>query len=115
MARIKRGVITRYKHKKILGLAKGYRMTKNRLIKVATEAVLHAGEYAFAGRKQRKRQFRRLWIIRINAALRAVGLKYSEFVHLLKKNNVLVDRKIWSYLAQQPTLFLNAVKALQEK
>jgi large subunit ribosomal protein L20 len=114
MVRIKRGVITRAKHKKVLDLAKGYRMTKNRLIKVATEAVLHAGEYAFAGRKQRKRQFRRLWIIRINAALRQVGLKYSEFIHLLKKNNVLVDRKIWSYLAQQPTLFERAIKSLKE-
>lgn len=115
MARVKRGVVSRAKHKKILSLAKGYRMTKHKLIKVATEAVLHAGEYAFAGRKQRKRQFRRLWIVRINAALRAVGLKYSEFVHLLKQNNVLVDRKIWSFLAQQPTLFEQAIKSLREK
>ncbi|MFA6421563.1 MAG: 50S ribosomal protein L20 [Patescibacteria group bacterium] len=114
MVRIKRGVITRAKHKKVLELAKGFRMTKSRLIKVATEAVLHAGEYAFAGRKQRKRQFRRLWIIRINAALRLGGLKYSEFIHLLRKNNVLVDRKIWSYLAQQPTLFERAIKSLKE-
>lgn len=114
MSRIKRGVISHSKHKKTLGLAKGYRMTKNRLIKVASEAVLHAGEYAFAGRKQRKRQFRRLWILRLNAALRALDLKYSQFINILKKKQIILDRKILAHLALDEKIFAKLVKAIQE-
>lgn len=114
MTRVKRGVTTQKKHKKVLNLAKGYRMTKNRLYKVAKEAVLHAGEYAFAGRRQRKRQLRRLWIQQINAGLRTMGMKYSKFMHLLKKKNVLLDRKILAYFANQPKLFKSLVEQIKK-
>ena len=99
MVRIKGGVITRARHKKVLKLAKGYWMTRHQQFKKAKEAVLHAGENAFAGRKQKKRNFRRLWIIRINAALRQLGLKYSQFINLLKNKKIGVDRKILAQIA----------------
>ncbi len=114
MTRVKRGVTTQKRHKKVLHLAKGYRMTRNRLYKVAHEAVLHAGEYAFAGRRQRKRQTRRLWIQQINAALRTLGLKYSAFIHLLKKKNIGLDRKILAYLVHRPKLFKSLVEKINE-
>lgn len=94
MARIKRGTISRQKHKKTLGLAKGYRGTRSKLIKTAHEAVLHADKYAFHGRKRRKRDIRRLWITRINGALEEKGYSYSKFVNGLKTNNIQIDRKI---------------------
>lgn len=114
MARIKRGVVSHGKHKKLLELAKGYRMTRNRLIKVASEAVLHAGEYAFQGRKQRKREMRSLWIVRINAALNKLGMKYSAFIHTMKEKKVEVDRKILSVLAQNEKTFGAFVKELKK-
>jgi len=114
MSRVKRGVTSHQKHKKILELAKGYRMTKNRLYKVAKEAVLHAGEYAFAGRKHRKRQLRRLWITRINAALLPFDLKYSRFIHLLKDKNILLDRKILSLVAQDESFFKRLVAKIKQ-
>ncbi len=92
--RVKTGTVRRRKHKKILAQAKGYRMTRSRLIKKAKEAVLHAGEYAFAGRKLRKRDFRRLWITRINAGLSESTLSYSQFIAGLKKTKIELDRKI---------------------
>jgi large subunit ribosomal protein L20 len=92
--RVKTGTIRRRKHQKILTQAKGYRMTRSRLIKKAKEAVLHAGEYAFAGRKLRKRDFRRLWITRINAGLSDSNLSYSQFISGLKKAKIELDRKI---------------------
>lgn len=82
------------RHRKLLDKAKGYRMTKHRLVKAASEAVLHAGQYAYAGRKLRRRQLRRLWITRINIALREAGLTYSTFIPGLKKANITLDRKI---------------------
>ncbi len=96
MARAKTGKVRRKRHKKILKLAKGFRGTNNRLIKRAKEAVLHAGQYAYVGRKQRKRNFRRLWIMRINAGLTAIDadLNYSRFIHALKENNVNINRKM---------------------
>lgn len=96
--RIKRGVTSHKKHKKLLRMVKGYRMTKHRLVKVAREAALHAGQYAYAGRKKRKTDFRRLWIIRISQAVRATGLSYSKFIAKLKKAKVELDRKILSDL-----------------
>jgi large subunit ribosomal protein L20 len=114
MARIKRGVVTHRKHRKVLQLAKGYRMTKNRLIKVANEAVLHAGEYAFAGRKHRKRQLRRLWILRLNAALSQLDLKYSSFISLLKKQKVNLDRKMLAFFAKDQALFAQIVKEIKK-
>lgn len=112
MARVKRGITTHAKHKKVLKLTKGYRMTRRRLIKVAREAALHAGEYAYRGRKQKKRDFRRLWIIRINGALANLGLSYSQFIVGLKKTKIELDRKI---LAELVTSDFNTFKKVVEK
>ena len=98
MARVKRGIESRRKHKKLLSLTKGYRGTRSKLIKVAHESALHAGEYAFAGRKNKKRDFRRLWITRISEAAKQEGVSYSKFVAGLSKNNIKIDRKILSDL-----------------
>lgn len=96
--RIKRGITSHKKHKKLLKAVKGYRMTKHRLVKVAKEAYLHAGQYAYSGRKIRKRDFRRLWITRISAAVRRFGINYSQFIALAKKQNIIIDRKVLSHL-----------------
>jgi large subunit ribosomal protein L20 len=104
--RVKRGVNTHAKHKKIFQANKGYRMTKRRLIKVAKEAYLHAGEYAFAGRKQKKRDFRSLWILRISEAVRIQGLSYSVFINKLKSAKIELDRKILANLvSEKPETF----------
>ncbi|MDP2649311.1 MAG: 50S ribosomal protein L20 [bacterium] len=92
--RIKRGVVSRRKHNKLLESTKGFKGTKSRLTKVAHEAALHAGQYAFHGRKLRKRDFRALWITRIGAAAKQEGISYSVFINKLKKNNIELDRKI---------------------
>lgn len=114
MVRIKGGVKTRARHKKVLKLAKGYWMTRNKQFKKAKEAVLHAGEYAFMGRKLRKRDFRQLWIIRMNAALRGLGTKYSVFINSLKTNKIELDRKILSQLAvEHPGIFKKIVEKAQ--
>ena len=114
--RVKRGVTTHAKHKKIFRANKGYRMTKRRLIRVAKESYLHAGEYAFEGRKNRKRDFRRMWISRISEAVRSNGLSYSMFVNKLKAANINVDRKILANLiVENPEAFmevLNKVKSV---
>ena len=96
--RVKRGVTSHANHKKIDRANKGYRMTKRRLTKVAKEAYLHAGEYAYAGRKLRKREFRRLWITRISETVRQNGLSYNAFISKLKANNIEVDRKVLANL-----------------
>lgn len=98
MARVKRGVVSRRKHKKLLGITKGFRGTKSKLIKVAHEASLHQGEYAFHGRKRKKRDFRQLWITRIGEAAKQEGVSYSVLMNALKKANVMLDRKILSEL-----------------
>jgi len=104
--RVKRGFTRRQAHKKVLARTKGFRMTRHRLYKVAREADLHAGQYAYAGRKIRKRDMRRLWITRINAALKEFGLSYSRFVNLLKKAKIEIDRKILADLVvSQPSIF----------
>lgn len=115
--RIKTGPSSRRKHKKLLSQAKGYRMTRHRLVKVASEAVLHAGAYAFVGRKNRKRDFRRLWIIRINAALSEFNISYSKFIAGLKKQKIEIDRKILANLAiSDPSTFKKIVeKVLKNK
>lgn len=106
MVRVKAGVQTRKTHKKTLKLAKGYWMSRRKQIKKATEAVLHAGEYAFHGRKRRKRNFRSLWIVRMNAALREHGVTYSSFTNKLKSKNIGLDRKILAQLAtEHPNVF----------
>ena len=112
--RVKRGLTSHAKHKKIFLANKGYRMTKRRLIKVAKEAYLHAGEYAFAGRKNRKRDFRQLWITRIGEAIKLRGLNYNGFIHKLKENNIELDRKSLSYLVtEHPEAFAAVVDELQ--
>lgn len=99
MARVKRGVTSHAKHKKLLESAKGYRGGRSKNIKEATSATLHAGEYAFAGRKQKKRQFRRLWILQLGNAVRAEDMSYSSFMSALKTKNIKLDRKILAELA----------------
>jgi large subunit ribosomal protein L20 len=104
--RVKRGVTTHAKHKKLFRANKGYRMTKNRLVRVAKEQYLHSGEYAFAGRKNRKRDIRQLWISRISEAVRLNGLSYSVFVNKLKSANIEIDRKILANLiVENPEAF----------
>lgn len=98
--RVKRGIVSHRKHKKLLESVAGYRMTKHRLVKVAKEAQLHAGQYAYDGRKKRKSNFRRLWITRISNALSTKGLSYSSFIAKLKKANIALDRKILANLLQ---------------
>jgi len=95
MPRVKRGVTARAKHKKILKAAKGYRGRRKNVYRVAKQAVMKAGQYAYRDRRQKKRQFRALWIARINAAAREAGLTYSRFMNGLKKSSVEVDRKFF--------------------
>ncbi|WP_341327858.1 50S ribosomal protein L20 [Methylotuvimicrobium sp. KM2] len=99
MARVKRGVTARARHKKILKQAKGYYGARSRVYRVAKQAVIKAGQYAYRDRKQKKRQFRALWIVRINAAARLCGMSYSRFINGLNKANVVVDRKVLADLA----------------
>ena len=99
MPRVKRGVTARAKHKKVLALAKGYRGRRKNVYRVAKQAVMKAGQYAYRDRRQKKRQFRTLWIARINAGARECGLTYSRFMNGLKKAAVEVDRKVLADLA----------------
>lgn len=106
MVRVKGGIQTKKKHKKTLKLAKGYWMTRHKQFKKAEEAVLHAGQYAYAGRKQKKRQFRTLWIMRLNAAVRQYGMPYKTFINKLKESNIGLDRKVLAQMAvEYPTAF----------
>jgi len=99
MARVKRGVASHKRHKRLLKAAEGRKGTKSKLIKPAREALLHALSYATRDRKQRKRQMRELWIVRINAAARQNGLTYGQFISGLKKADIEIDRKILADLA----------------
>jgi len=99
MPRVKRGVQAHARHKKILKLAKGYYGARSRVYRVAKQAVIKAGQYAYRDRRQRKRQFRQLWIVRINAQARQCGLSYSRFINGLKKASIEVDRKMLADLA----------------
>ena len=98
MSRVKRGVVTRRKHNKIFELAKGYRGSRSRLIRTATAAVLHSDAYAYHGRKRKKRDFRRLWIVRISEAVKAEGYTYSRFIKAMKDKKIELDRKILASL-----------------
>ncbi|MBP6096191.1 MAG: 50S ribosomal protein L20 [Methyloversatilis sp.] len=99
MPRVKRGVTARARHKKVLDQAKGYRGRRNSVYRIAKQAVMKAGQYAYRDRRQRKRQFRALWIVRINAAAREVGLTYSKLINGLNKASIQVDRKVLADLA----------------
>ena len=99
MARVKNGVTAKARHKKILGKAKGYYGARSKLFKTAKQAVIKAGQYAYRDRRQRKRQFRALWIARINAAARLHGLSYSRLINGLKKADIALDRRVLADLA----------------
>jgi large subunit ribosomal protein L20 len=99
MPRVKRGVTARARHKKLLSKAKGYFGARSRVYRTAKQAVIKASQYAYQGRKQRKRQFRELWIVRINAAARENGLSYSRLINALQKAGITLDRKMLADLA----------------
>ena len=114
MARIKRGVVSRRKHKKLLNLTKGYRGTKSKLIKVAHEAALHSGAYAYHGRKLRKRDMRSLWIVRISEAVKQQGISYSVFINHLKKAQINLDRKsLNDLITNDPDTFKKIVDSVK--
>ena len=99
MTRIKRGNVARKRRRKILKLAKGFRGSHSKLFRTAKQQVLKALKYSYVGRKHRKRSYRRLWIIRINAAVRSFNISYSHFIYLLKRENIGINRKMLSQLA----------------
>ena len=99
MTRVKRGVVAKSRHKKILSQAKGFRGRRSNVFRIAKEAVMKAGQYAYRDRRQKKRQFRELWIVRINAACRELGITYSRFISGLIKANIQIDRKVLSNIA----------------
>ena len=99
MPRVKRGVTARARHKKVLALAKGFRGRRKNVFRIAKQAVMKAGQYAYRDRRAKKRVFRQLWIARINAASRGLGLSYSKFVAGLKKAEIDIDRKVLADLA----------------
>ena len=114
MARVKRSVSGRKRTKKVLKQAKGYYGSKSKLYRTALQAVMKSGNYAYIGRKQRKRDFRRLWIARINAAVRPYGLSYSKFISGLKNNNVEINSKVLSDMAvNDPNGFKQLVESVK--
>ncbi len=115
MPRVRRGVTASARHKKVLARAKGYRGARSRVFRVANQAVNRAGQYAYRDRRQRKRVFRALWIVRINAAARECGLSYSRFMNGLKRASIDVDRKVLADIAvrDKETFFALADKARQ--
>jgi large subunit ribosomal protein L20 len=112
--RVKVGTVRRRKHKKVLKAAKGFWMTRSKRYKVAHEAVMHAGQYAFHGRKLRKRDFRKLWIKRINAALSTFDIKYSRFIKLMSDKKIILNRKVLSQIAlNDPATFEKIVNTVK--
>ena len=115
MTRVKNGVTTKARHKKVLKEAKGYFGSKHRLYKTAKEQLMHSGQYAFRDRKQKKREFRKLWITRINAACRQNDISYSRFIEGLTKAGVEVNRKMLSEIAiNDPKAFTDLVKVAKD-
>ena len=115
MARVKNGAVTKARHKKVLKQAKGYFGSKHRLYKSAKEQLMHSGQYAFRDRKQKKREFRKLWITRINAACRENGISYSRFIEGLNKAGVQVNRKMLSEIAiNDPKAFTELVEVAKK-
>ena len=114
MARVKRGVTARARHKKVLKLAKGHYGARSRVYRVAHQSVIKAGQYAFRDRRQKKRQFRALWIVRINAGARQFGLSYSRMMNGLKKAEIALDRKVLADLAlNNPEAFKSVFDKVQ--
>ncbi|MBQ3511325.1 MAG: 50S ribosomal protein L20 [Bacilli bacterium] len=115
MARVKNGAVTKARHKKVLKAAKGYFGSKHRLYKTAKEQLMHSGQYAFRDRKQKKRDFRKLWITRINAACRQNEISYSRFIEGLTKAGVEINRKMLSEIAiNDPKMFSELVKVARD-
>jgi large subunit ribosomal protein L20 len=113
--RVKTGTTRRASHKKVLKAAKGFWMTRHKRYKVAHEAVMHAGQYAYNGRRVKKRDLRQLWIVRINAALKPFNVRYSAFIKMLKNNNIILDRKILADLAvNNPQTFKAVVESAKK-
>jgi large subunit ribosomal protein L20 len=113
--RVKRGIVSRRKHNKLFKLAKGYRGSRSTLVRTATQAVLQAGQYAFHGRKLKKRDFRALWITRISQAVKGQDMSYSKFMDAMKKANIALDRKVLSDLVLNDPETFNAVVAQVKK
>ena len=114
MVRVKRGQAARKRRKKLIKQAKGFRWGRKSKYRAAKEALLHAGKYAYRDRKRKKREFRKLWQIQINAACRQLGISYSRFIHALKENKIEIDRKILSELAKNyPKIFEKIVKKVK--
>lgn len=114
MSRVKRGTLALKKRRKILKYTKGFRWGRKSKERAAKEALLHAWSHAFRGRKEKKRDFRQLWNVQINAASRANGLKYSELIYKLKKANIKLDRKILADLAQkEPKVFAKVLEKIK--
>ena len=115
MTRVKRGVTKHRRHKKVLSLTRGYQASQGRQFRRAKEALLHAWSHAYRHRRERKREFRRLWILRINAAARSLGLTYGQFINGLKKANVELDRKVLADTAvKDPMAFEQLVTIAKE-
>jgi large subunit ribosomal protein L20 len=111
MPRVKRGVTARARHKKVLALAKGFRGRRKNVYRIAKQAVMKAGQYAYRDRRAKKREFRRLWIARINAASRSLGLTYSKFMAGIKKASIEIDRKVLADMAvNDPAAFASIVE-----
>lgn len=112
--RVKRGTVRADKHKKILKLAKGYKGRRKSVFKLAKQAVIKAGQYSYRDRRVKKRDFRSAWIVKINGAVRKFGLSYSEFISLLAKKEIIINRKILADLAEnEPKAFEAIVKEVQ--
>ena len=109
MPRVKRGVIARARHKKVLNAAKGYRGRRKNVYRIAKQAVMKAGQYAYRDRRQKKRQFRALWIARINAGARQNGLSYSRMIAGLKKAQVIIDRRVLADIAMHDAIAFAAL------
>ena len=116
MPRVKRGVTTHQKHKSILALTKGHRASKHKLIKRAKESMIKSLSYAYAHRRERKGDMRRLWIVRVNAACRLEGMTYSDLINGLKKSGVVVNRKLLADMAvQEPETFVQMVTIAKQQ
>ena len=116
MARVKRGVVARRRHNKVLARAKGYYNARRKTFRAANQAVIKAGQYAYRDRRQKKRDFRKLWIVRINAEARVHGLSYSRMIHGLKQAEIEIDRKMLANLAvTDKTAFGELAKAAAAK
>jgi len=116
LPRVKRGVTTHHRHKKILAMTKGQRASRHTLYRRAHEAMLHSLSYAYQHRRERKGDMRRLWILRVNAASRAQGLKYGQLMNLLKRSGIGINRKMLAEMAvREPEAFNSLVNTVREK